>query len=78
MVTGAGIPFRPADYTEATVVEGWYIADTATDGELLMAEPFPNGSIALPDETVEVTIVPRLVVTPEGTVEWHAMVVHNG
>jgi len=67
--------FRPADDTESTTVQGWYIASAATDGTLL-GFGFFTTPIPLPDENSSVTVVVRVTVDPDG--RWDASEWWNG
>lgn len=68
--------FRPTDYTEATTVSYWYVADAATAGNLVAFGPIAP-PISLPDEDYAVSIVLHAIVSPE-TLRWFEATIMNG
>lgn len=68
--------FRPASSAEATALQGWYLADAATAGNLIAWGTFPQ-TINLADETRAAFVVARLAVPPLGG-EWAEAIAMNG
>jgi hypothetical protein len=76
MIDSPLLRWTPTDDTEATTVQGWYVATLITGGVLYRFGLFDD-PIPLPDEHASLALVLRYTVDPISGL-WDATVVMNG
>lgn len=75
VVDNIPILWSPASSSESQTVQGFFIADALTAGNLICFEPLAN-PLPMPDQFALLTIIFRLVADPMAN--WDATVIYNG